>query len=534
MALGSRRTLIGATGVISGVTAISRVLGLIRDGIVAAVLGDKVYNDIFQIAFSIPNMARRVLGEGALSAFIVPVITGVRRKEGEEAAWRTTCNTFNLLAVITLALTIVGCVFSKQLFFIYGGARFRIGDASALEQFGGAATLMQLGGSITCIMFPFLMFLALVALLMGILHSLNHFLTPALGSIMINITMIVAGVIYHRATPVRFLYVLAWAVMIGAVIRLLILFPPLIRRGFRWKPIFDRREAGFRELGSKMPAAVFGTAIAQVNIAVTMTLANFTGVGSITYLVYGQRLIQLPRALIATALSTALLPQLSSVVVDGERRDLQRLMAFAFRAISLIFIPATVGLMALGHPVVEIIFQRANWSDTATQNTTIAVFFYAFGLYPTGICRIIIPLYYARKDMMTPVKVGVVSMIVNAVLGLSLMMTPLSFGGLALASSVATVLNAILLWRGIRRHYGPGLVGHVTGMIVRVLICSALMGAVCWYGFRATDRWLEPTGTLSLLLVTMVWVGIGMLAYAISSRLAGLWDRSTIYRLFRR
>jgi len=520
-----RKQVVSATSLISSLTLGSRILGVVRDSVIAAHLGATRYNDIFQIAFAIPNLARRVLGEGALSAFIVPVITGVRRKKGPAAAWRTTSNALNLFGAITLTLTLIGCVFSKQLFFLYGGARFKFANEPAL---------LALGGSITRIMFPFLMLLALVALLMGVLHSLNHFLAPALGSIVINVVVIGAAILYFNVGRERFLFVLAWAVLVGAVLRLAILFPPLIKRGFRWEPVFDWREPGFRELASKMPAAVYATAIAQINIAVSLNLANWCGEGSVTYLQYSQRLIQLPLALFATALSTALLPQLSALVAEGERGELRDLMAFAMRAIALVFLPAAVGLMVLGKPIVQVLFQRREWSAAATDATALALFCYSFGLLALGAQRIFIPLYYAQKDMITPVKYGAVSMVANIFFGLTLMQTPLSFAGLALASSISATLNATLLWRGLARRFGRRFAGPIAPVLLRALVCALAMGAVCYFGFWASHRWLSPRGTLAVFSLTLVWVAVGMAVYAMASRMAGLWDRAALQRLLRR
>lgn len=522
-----RRQVVSATGLISAVTFASRILGVVRDSIIAAHLGATRYNDIFQIAFAIPNFARRVLGEGALSAYIVPIVTGIRRRDGEAAAWKATCNTFNLFAAITLALTIVGCLFSEPLFFLYGGARFQFSNQPELQ---GA---MELGGLLTRIMFPFLMFLTLIALLMGVLHSLNHFLAPALGSIMINIAMIGAALIFFRAEDESFLKILAWAVILGVIVRLLILFPPLVKRGFRWRPHFDWRESGFRELISKMPAAVYGTAVAQINIAVSLNLANWCGEGSITYLQYSQRLIQLPLALFATALATALLPSLSAVIVENEHRELRSLITFAFRAIALVFFPAAIGLMVLGRPIVQVLFERGDWTSAATDSTALALAFYAIGLFAYGAQRIFIPLYYAQKDMMTPVKCGAVAMVANVVLCL-ILMWPLNFAGLALAGALAACFNTWLLWRGIARRFGRDVAGPAATTIVRALLCAGLMGLVCFFGFRFSSDALKPSGTLALLGLTLVWVLVGLVVYAIASRLARLWDRDALTRLLHR
>jgi putative peptidoglycan lipid II flippase len=518
--MGRRSQLLSAAGLVSGLTAASRVLGVVRDALIAAKLGASSLNDVFQIAQSIPNLARRVLGEGALSAFIVPVVSDVRRKKGPAEAWRSTANALNLFAALTLVLTIVGCVFSKPLFVLYGGSKFELA-----EQVG----LLDLGSSLTRIMFPYLMILTLVALLMGVLHSLNHFLAPALGSAVINIVMIAAAVIFFSLGATAFLYVQAWAIMLGVVLRLAILFPPLLRRGFRWQPVFDHREKGFVELTSKMPAAVYATAVAQINIAVSFNLAtNYCGEGSVVFLRYSQQLIQLPLALFATALSTVLLPQLSAVVAEKNHDELRDTMGFAFRGILLVFIPATIGLMVLGYPIVEILFQRGKWTAAATAGTTSALLYYAIGLVALGAQRIFIPLYYAQKDMVTPVKHGAVAMVANIILSVILMQTPLTYSGLALAGSLAAILNTWLLWRGLTRRFGRDFAGPMWSTLLRSLACAAVMGLVCGAGFYLTRTMLHPTGTIVLFALTIWWIAVGLGVYAAASHVAGLWDRKLL------
>jgi len=526
--MGRRSQIVSATGLISAVTMVSRVLGVVRDSVIAACLGAKHLNDVFQIAFTIPNLARRVLGEGALSAFIVPIITGVRRREGEAAAWRSTANALNLLAAITLAVTIIGCFFAKPLFLFYGGTKYQFSDQPAL---------LALGTSLTRIMFPFLMVMTLIALLMGVLHSLQHFFAPAIGSIILNVVVIgaalVALLLFHPG-PERIVYVLSWAVLISVILRFLVLFPPLIRRGFRWQAVFDWREAGFRELVSKMPAALLATIVAQINISVSLNLANWCGEGSVTYLLYSQRLIQLPMALFSTALATALLPQLSSVVADDNRRDLRDLMGFAMRAVFLISLPATIGLMVLGRPIVQFLFQHGAWSAQATQGTALALLYYAVGLVALDAQRIFTPLYYAQKDMMTPVKYSAVAMGVNILLNLALMMTPLSFAGIALASSLGAILNAWLLWWGLTRRFGRDFAGAIGSTLLRALVCALIMGAVCGLGFRVTERALHASGTIAVFGLTFGWIVAGLAVYAVASHVAGLWDRAALKRLLRR
>jgi len=541
--MGRRSQILSSAGLVSGLTAASKVLGVVRDSLIAARLGGTSYNDVFQIASTIPNLARRVLGEGALSAFIVPIISHVRREEGPQAAWRSTSNAFNLFALLTLVLTIVGLMFAKPLFVFYGGSKYALADRADQLYW------LNLGVSLTRIMFPYLMILTLVALLMGVCHSLNHFAAPALGSALINMVMIAGALIFFGLAEQRFLYVQAWAMMIGAGLRLLILFPPLIRRGYRWQPVAEPREPAFVELTSKMPAAVYAMAVAQINIAVSFSLAGWCGAGSITALRYSQTLIMLPQALFATALSTVLLPQLSVVVAEKNHEELRDVMGFAFRGILLVFVPATIGLIVLGRPIVQVLYQRGEWTPAATAATASALFYYAVGLVALGVQRVFLPLYYAQKDVKTPVKYAAISMVISVVLGAMFvapmfvpgwaealsgarvlhtwLMWPLSFSGLALASSLAAILNTWLMWRGLVRRYGRDFAGPMWPTLLRSLGCAALMGVVCGVGFYTTEKWLQP-GTILRFALTLGWIGVGLLVYAAAAWVAGLWDRKLL------
>jgi putative peptidoglycan lipid II flippase len=291
--------------------------------------------------------------------------------------------------------------------------------------------------------------------------------------------------------------------------------------------VADYREQGFVELSSKMPAAVYATAVAQINIAISFNLAVWCGPASVTFLRYSQNLIQLPLALFASALSTVLLPQLSAVVADNKHDDLRDVMGFAFRGILMVFVPAAIGLMVLGRPIVQILFQRGQWNDAATAGTTLALFYYAIALVPLGVQRIFIPLYYAQKDMTTPVKYGAAAMVASVALSFALM-RPMSFAGLALASSLASILNTWLLWRGLTRRFGRDFAGPMWSTLLRSLACAVLMGIVCGVGFYGSERLLHPTRYIATFALTMAWIGVGLVVYGAASRLAGLWDRKLL------
>jgi putative peptidoglycan lipid II flippase len=541
-----RRQIVSATGIISGLTLLSRILGVVRDQIIAARLGASELNSIYQIAFQIPNLARRVLGEGALSAFIVPVITGIRSREGEKNAWRFAANAFNLFFIFTLLVTLIGLLFSKELFFLFGGSKYAVMDAASFQAvyrdldpvaravITSPRDLVRIGADATAIMFPYLMLLTLVALTMGLLHSVRHFTAPAAGSAVMNIVLIVLAVIWYRTGSVRFVYILSWSVLVSALVRLAILFPPLYRRGFRWSLFFNWRDPGFRELLSKMPGGLGITGVAIVNNAVMFTLANWAMSGAVVFITYSQRLVQLPMALFSTALSTAILPQLSTIMDEDNRVELRSTVTFAMRAVSTLSYASAFGLMALAQPIVEILFVRGQFTLLDARHTAYALALYAPSLVAFDLQKVLLQVYYSQKDMITPVKYGARAMVVNIVLSVLLVLTPLNYAGLALASSISQLFMAWSLWRGLTTRFGRDLGGNIGSVMLRALLCAALMGLVCWIGYHESARRLGVPGTMPKIVLLASWIVVGMAFYAAASRLAGLWDHAVLVRLLRR
>ena len=508
-----KKPFLYAARLVSLITLASRILGLVRDAVLAACFGASRISDIFWFAFELPNLLRRVLGEGALSAFIVPIFTKVRSEQGDASAWRLASNALTVLALISLMLTALGIIFAQPLFLIYGLGYSLRGDSDAI----------LIGAQLTRVMFPFLMLLTLSAILMGLCHSIRHFATPALGSIMLNLAMIVAGLIFIRQPEQQIAQILAISVLIGGLCRLLIMIPPLIKAGFRFRPIFDPASPHMRQLFLMLLPATFGLAIVQINISISRIFAGLLGEGYNTALIYSNRLVQLPLAIIASALATAILPQLSQLWIDKQHEQLQNLVRFAFRLIFIIFVPATVGLMVLGLPIIDILFQRNQWDQDATLWTYQALLFYAPGLTLWGLLRIITPIYYAQQNVRTPVIAAACAMIVNVALNFALISIPclrtnLGHAGLALANTVGVLINAIILLLILRKK-GLHLWNlDLTYTALRTLIAAALMGAVAWHLWYI----LAPDAVQNSQLLALAWLLMTITLAAAAYLLAAL------------
>ncbi|MCP4712826.1 MAG: murein biosynthesis integral membrane protein MurJ [Planctomycetes bacterium] len=525
-----KKSFLYAARLVSLITLASRILGLVRDGVLAACFGASRISDIFWFAFELPNFFRRVLGEGALSAFIVPIFTKVRTEQGDTSAWRLASNALTVLSMITLVLTALGIIFAQPLFLIYGYGYSHRGDTDAII----------IGAQLTRIMFPFLMLLTLSSILMGLCHSIRHFSTPALGSIMLNLAMIVAGFIFIRCPEQQIAQILAVAVLAGGLLRLLIMIPPLIKAGFRFRPIFEPACPQMRQLFLMLLPATFGLAIVQINISISRIFAGLLGEGYNTALIYSNRLVQLPLAIIASALATAILPHLSQLWIEKQTEQLQNLARFAFRLVFIVFVPATVGLMVLGLPIINILFQRNQWDQTATLWTYQALLFYAPGLTLWGLLRIIIPIYYAQQNVRTPVMAATCAMIVNVVLNIALikisyLRTNLGHTGLALASTIGVLVNTVILLLILRKK-GLNLWNlDLTFTALRTGIAAVVMGVVawfCWNFLGATAMEKSKFFALAWLLTT---IAIAAVTYLLAALALGIPDlKSSLKIIFKK
>jgi putative peptidoglycan lipid II flippase len=490
--MSEKRPFLRAAGVVGFITIISRFLGLFRDMVLASVFGASRIGDIFQIAFELPNMTRRVLGEGSLSAFIVPIFSRVRAEEGEKRSWQFASNALTTIGLFTFLLMLLGIGLAPWLFKILGYGYAARGDLDAI----------RLGTFLTRVMFPFQVLLALSAILMGLCHSLRHFSTPSMGSIMLNVTMIATGLAFRKMPDQnRFALYMALAVLAGVVLRIVIMLPPLSARGFRYTFRLRPDSPRMRELYTMMLPALFGMAVAQINITISRPFATSLGEGYLPCLTFSNHLVQMPLAIVGSAFGTAILPQLSQYLIEKRMRDLHNLAVFAFRLILIVFVPATIGLMVLGQPIIQILFQHGNWTATGTQNAYWALLFYSPALVFWGILQILVPVFYAQRDVRTPVIAGAIAVLTNVACNVILVTVRplrehLGHGGLALANTLGVIVNTTVLQIVLRRRGLPLWDHTLNATIVKTLAAGSAMGAAAWGIWRIVHPFAIGHGRL--------------------------------------
>jgi putative peptidoglycan lipid II flippase len=451
-----------AAGVVGLYTMLSRIFGFLRDMVVAAFFGAGLVTDAFFVAFRIPNLLRRLLGEGSLTVSFVPVFTEYLHKKTKAEALELANIAFTILSIILVVVSIAGVIFSPLIVTVMAPGFTKVPAQYELTVF------------LNRLMFPYIFFISLVALCMGILNSLRHFAAPALSPVVLNISMILATLTLRDffGEPI---VALAVGVMIGGILQLAMQWPFLVRMGIRLKPAFNFAHPGIKKIGMLMLPAVFGAAVYQINVLVGTILASFLPRGSVSYLYYADRIVELPLGVFAIAVGTATLPSFSDQISRGNFEEFKKTLAFSMRLILFITIPAMIALIVLREPIISVLFQRGQFDATSTILTAQALFFYAVGLWAFSVIRVIVSAFYSLQDTKTPMKAAIVALVVNVVFSLMLMF-PLKHGGLALATSIASAVNVILLTVILTKKIGCFMDRDFYGAVLRMILASVVMG----------------------------------------------------------
>lgn len=453
-----------AAGVVGAATLLSRLFGFIRDVVIAWFFGAGLSSDAFFVAFRIPNLLRRLFAEGSLSIAFIPVFTEYLTVKGRDEAFKLARAAMWLLSMILAVVAVLGVLLSPVIIKVIAP-----GFIDSPEKF-------FLTVNLTRIMFPYIFFIGLVALCMGILNSLGHFAAPALAPVFLNIAMIcsVFFISPYMSDPVTGL---AIGVLIGGVLQLALQIPFLIKKGLYFWQRVKIGHPGLKRIGVLMLPSVFGAAVYQINILVGTLLASLLPEGSVSYLYYADRLVQFPLGIFAIATATAILPSLSRQAASRDLEAVKATFAHAMKLVLFITIPSMVGLIMLREPIVALLFKRGVFDSKAVQLTAYALLYYGIGLWAFSGVRIVVSTFYALQDTRTPVRIAVISIIANIGLGI-ILMGPLAHGGLALSTSLASMLNLGLLIRALKMKLGSLGLRSIAESACKNVLCAAIMGAV--------------------------------------------------------
>jgi len=484
-----------AAGVVGAATLLSRIFGYVRDMVLASFFGAGMAADAFIAAFRIPNLLRRLFGEGSLSVAFVPVFTETLLKGGREDGLRLAVSALKLLLVCLSVISVIGMVIAP--FIIQAIA----------PGFSNLPEKMALTVTLTRVMFPYIILIGLVALCMGILNVLGHFAAPAIAPVLLNLAMIGAVFAVSRFSDSETVQVmgLAGGVLLGGVLQLALQMPYLVKHGVRLWQRSGLWHPAMKKVGILMLPTIFGAAVYQINILVGTLLASLLPEGSISYLYYADRLVQFPLGIFAQAAATAVLPSLSRQAANGDLAGMGDTFGHAMSLVLFITIPAMVGLIVLRDPIVALLFKRGAFDAQATRLTSDALLYYALGLWAFAAVRIVVSTFYAMQDTRTPVISATFSIAINILLGMALM-GPMLHCGLALATALSSIVNLALLVYVLRDKLGGIRWRLIFSSGLKTLAASGLMAL----GVVVTCRLLIPHDTEAggLRLLTGISAGI--------------------------
>ncbi|MCB1856603.1 MAG: murein biosynthesis integral membrane protein MurJ [Halieaceae bacterium] len=488
--------LLRSSALVGAMTMLSRVLGLVRDVVIAAFVGATANADAFFVAFKIPNFLRRLFAEGAFSQAFVPVLADYKEEGSIVAARALVDRVAGVLGGSLLLITSLGVLAAPLV-----AALFAPGFIDQGEKF-------QLTAQMIRITFPYLLLISMTGFCGAILNSYGRFAVPAFTPVFLNLSLIFAATVAAPwfAEPV---FALAWGVFFAGIIQLLFQLPSLYRLELLPRPIWDTRHPGVRRILKLMVPALFGVSVSQINLLLDTVLASFLPTGSVSWLYYSDRLAELPLGVFGIAIATVILPNLSAHRAAEREDDFSLTLDWAVRAVLLIGVPAAVALVLLAQPILISLFQYGELGARDVAMSALSLQAYSLGLVAFMLVKVLAPGYYARKDTATPVKIGIVAMVVNMVLNIALVLPLMHYWsighvGLALATSLAAFLNAGLLLRGLLRDGVYRFHGGWARYTARLLVATSGMALTVVLLSRDPVDWLAWDWQRRVLEIAMV------------------------------
>lgn len=511
-----KEQILKSAGVITSITILSRILGYLRDQRITFILGTSRAADAFVLAYRIPNLLRRLVGEGAMTAAFIPIFAEYLTHHTREEVWEFADRLFWTLTLVLAVLTGLGIYFSAEVI-------------RAFTLLSPEPTQWGLAVYLNRIIFPYCLFICLAALASAILNSFHAFALPAATPIILNLTIIAASlpifVNYFREPAVA----LAMGVVAGGVLQLAMQIPALRRRGMNFRPGISFAHPGIRSVGKLMLPGFIGIGIYQVNIFIDTIFASSLAEGSISSLYVADRVMELVLGGYAIAVATAILPIMSRQAAERDYDAMKKTFAFSLRIVSFITIPAAVGLIVLRRPIITVLFEHGQFSLRSTEMTAWALMFFSMGLPAFAAVKIIVPAFYSLKDTRTPVLVAAGAVLSNLIFIL-LFIRPLQNGGLALATALSAYLNFFTLLVILRHRFGPLGEWEVLRSLVRVGVASALMGGLIWLGLHFLEFFMRA-GFLGELALLVLLIGAGTGSYLLFAWLLRCEELSELYGL---
>ena len=497
-----------SAGVIGVATLISRLLGLVRDQVLAYLFGAGNAMDAFNVAFRIPNLVRDLFAEGAMTAAFVPTFTKRLTLDGRPRAWALGNQVLNTLCLATAAVAVAGILLAEPLVGLFAGSYAAVPGKIELTVF------------LTRLMFPFLTFVALAAAVMGMLNSLDRFFVPSLSPAMFNVAVIGSAWLLTPMMPAFGLApitAVGIGVLLGGVGQLALQWPVLWREGYRYERRLDPRDPGLIEILVLMGPGTVGLAATQINLFVNTVLATSEGTGAVSWLNYAFRLMYLPIGLFGVSIATAALPSLSRDAARDQLAGMRQTISAGLRLMLMLNVPAAIGLIVLASPIVQLIFERGRFTPDDTAATAAALLFYAPGLIGYSTVKIAVPSFYSLHDARTPVVTSVATVALAVVLNVVLVKA-IGFRGLALGTAIAALFNAVVLLWLLRKRLGGLDESRLAIAFVKILAAGTLMGAAAWGCEHYLRSAWPPAGPASQAVQLFTAIASGLVTLAVTAK----------------
>jgi putative peptidoglycan lipid II flippase len=490
-------------------TMTSRILGVVREQVLAYLFGAGDAMDAYKVAYRVPNLLRDLFAEGAMSAAFVPTFARELATGGKPAAFRLATYIVSALLLITGVLVVLGMLFAEPLVRLFAG------------DYREVAGKLELTVLLTRIMLPFLTFVALAAAFMGMLNALHHFFVPAVSPAMFNVGSIVCTVGLVALMPrwgLPAIAAVAIGTIVGGLAQWLVQWPLLRREGFRYRPALDWRDEGLRRVLLLMGPSTIGLAATQVNVFVNTLLATREGTGAVSWLDVAFRLMYLPIGLFGVSIATATTPAISRMLAKGDTSSVRKTISDGMVLMLLLNVPATVGLVVLAEPIVRLMYERGAFMPSDTIAAAAALQFYALGLLGYSVVRIASPAFYAFGESRTPVTISFVTVLSNAALNFVLVEV-MGYRGLALGTSIAALLNAGLLLVMLRRRLGGIEGGAMASALARIAVAAVLMGLAAAGADAFLSTRIPGNGVVPQLVRVGTTIGVALAVLAVAAHL---------------
>lgn len=507
-----RSSLLASTLVVSSMTLLSRVLGLVRDVVLARLLGVSAGTDAFFVAFRIPNFLRRLFAEGAFNQAFVPVLSEYKTRGSMAATQALVNRVAGTLGSALVLVTVLGVVGAPLLITVFAPG------------FSGESAQRELAVEMLRLTFPYIFFISLTAFAGSILNTWGRFAVPAFTPVLLNLCLIAAALcLAPLFAEQRMAVALAWGVLAAGILQLIFQLPFLARLGLLPRPEVAWRDPGVKKIMLLMAPALFGVSVSQINLLLDTVLASLLETGSVTWLYYSDRLVELPLGVFAIAIGTVILPSLSKTHAADAPEHFSRTLDWGLRLILIVGLPAALALAVISEPLLASLFLYGEFSLHDVGQASLSLRAYAFGVVAFMLIKVLAPGFFARQDTRTPVKIGIIALVANMVFNL-ILVWHLRHMGLALATALSAWLNAGLLWHGLRQ---AGIYRAQPGwgaLLLRLLGAGGVMSLAIWWVAAQTDVWFAGlAGQRALWLLAVVFCGV--MVYALALLALGLRPR---------